>query len=61
MTSCQGCQVLEAHLAFIRLCLELYCMPPPSQYRVVERIPFTNQTNVQPTAMKRPASRDANP
>jgi len=35
--------------------------PPPRQYRVVERIPFTNQTNVQPTTMKRPASRDANP
>lgn len=33
--------------------------PPPRQYRVVERIPFSNQTNVQPT--KRPASRDANP
>ena len=33
--------------------------PPPSQYRVVERIPFSNQTNVQPT--KRPASRNANP
>jgi len=25
MTSCQVCQVLEAYLAFIRLCLELYC------------------------------------
>ena len=33
--------------------------PPPRQYRVVERIPFSNQTNVQST--KRPASRDGNP
>ena len=32
--------------------------PPPKQYRVVERIPFSNQTN---QAAKRPASRDANP
>ena len=32
MTSCQVCQVLEAYLAFIRLCLELYCTYAISAY-----------------------------